>query len=521
MGLRDGYATIHVSIRGTGCSGGRFSLFDKLHARDGVEILKWIAEQPWSNGRVGLMGHSYGGISAAFVAAENPPQLDALVVSGLIDDLYRGIVYIGGVPNLGFPLIWPYAFRPAVDVATGTVPGLTDGDQECERNLASRKPPDVADEPLLNGLLGFTDGPWWDAHSLDTRLSGIRVPTFVGQAWQDEQTGPRGGPLVFEQLPSDIPKRFVASNGDHSVSGGAPPEVRAQRFAWLDHFVRGIPNGIDSRPRAQVLLETAERDGALRSNGLVEGADFPFPGTDWTRWYLRGDSALSTDSPAASEGSSTYLSGTGRQSWNYFAPEAGGELSSAAGPDELTFRSAPVSSPVTVAGPIAATLYASTTAASLNTPVQSVNTDFFVTVADEAPDGSVTYLQRGQLRASFRALDESRTRRNADGEIIRPEHPFTEPATVTPGEVNRYEIEVFPVAHVFRPGHRIVVKVYSPPLMESLYAYVPTRLPSLNTIVHDAARPSSLLLPVVETPPLGPAPACGELVAMRCVKPAG
>ena len=515
------YATIHVSIRGTGCSGGRFSLFDRRHARDGYEVVEWIARQPWSNGRVGLMGHSYGGLSATFVAAEAPPHLNALVVSGLIDDLYRGIVYPGGVPNLGFPLLWPYLLRPAMDVGGGTLPGLQAGDRECLRNLADRELPDLANEPLIQGLLGYTDGPWWAAHSLYTYLKGIKVPTFVGHAWQDEQTGPRGGPLVFEQLPEGLPKRFVASNGDHSVNGGAPPEVRAQRYAWIDRFVAGIDNGIDKRPPVQVLLETAERGGALRSNGIVEGTDFPLPETDWTRWYLRGDGGLSTEPPQAGEGSSSYLAGTGRQSWNFFAPELGAELTAASGPDEVQFVSEPMEEATTIAGPIAATLWASTTALTINTPIHSLSTDFFVTVADQAPDGTLTYLQRGMLRASFRALDEHRTKRNAAGEIIRPEHPFTHPEAVPPGRVAKYEIEVFPVAHVFRPGHRIVVKIHSPPLHESLYVYVPLRIPALNTIVHDTEHPSSLLLPVVKTPPLGPAPGCGELVAMRCVKPAG
>ena len=515
------YALIHVSIRGTGCSGGQFDLFDRRHAKDGYEIVEWIADQPWSNGRVGMMGHSYGGLSATFTAAEAPPHLDALVVSGLIDDLYRGIVYPGGVPNLGFPLIWPYAYRPAVDVATGTVPGLAAGDAECAANLADREAPNIADEPLLNGLVGYNDGPWWAAHSLYTYLDGIEVPTFVGHAWQDEQTGPRGGPVVFEKLPAGLPKRFVASNGDHSVNGGAPPEVRAQRYAWIDRFVSDVDNGIDQAPPVQVLLETARRGDSLTSNGLVEGTDFPLPETDWTRWYLRSDQGLSTEAPGAGEGSDSYVAGTGRQSWNFFAPTAGGELASASGPDELSFASEPMTEPTTIAGPIAATLYASTTALSVNVPVHTLSTDFFVTVADQAPDGTLTYLQRGMLRASFRALDELRTKRNADGEIIRPEHPFTNPGTVTPGEVAQYEIEVFPVAHVFRPGHRILVKVYSPPLAESLYVYVPSRLPALNTIVHDAEHPSSLLLPVVDTPALGDPPACGDLVAMRCVTPAG
>jgi putative CocE/NonD family hydrolase len=516
------FARLHVSIRGTGCSGGQFALFDRQHARDGVNIIRWIKEQSWSNGRVGLLGHSYGGITATLTAAEagveNEP-LDAVVASGLIDDLYRGIVYPGGVPNLGFPLAWPYGYRPAVDVATGTGGGITDGGA-CAQNLTTREAPNVADEPLPNGLLGYTDGPWWHGHSIYTRIADIEAPMFVGHAWQDEQTGPRGGPVVWEKLPAGLPKRLVISNGDHSVNGGRPAEVRAQRNAWLERFVADATNGIDERPRVQILLETHEGTGTAVSNGRLEGDEFPLEGTDWQRWHLREQGGLDTAAPGADGGSDVYVSGTGRQSWVFFTPTLGGELSSASGSDELAFRSAPMESATTIAGPIAATLYASTTAVGVRTPVHSIDTDFFVTVIDEAPDGALTYLQRGMLRASFRAVDEANSIRNADGEIIRPEHPFTHPEQVLPAEVKQYNIEVFPVAHVFRPGHRILVKIYSPPLADSLYVYVPTRQPGLTTIVHDAAHPSSLLLPVVATPTLGDPQACGALIGMRCNKPA-
>ena len=517
----NGFAKLHVSIRGTGCSGGQFDLFDLQHARDGVNVIRWIKQQDWSNDRVGLIGHSYGGITATLTAAQagaEAEQLDALVASGLIDDLYRGIVYPGGVPNLGFPLIWPYAYRPAVDVGTGTALGLTDGGA-CAQNLADREANNVSDEPLTNGLVGYNDGPWWQAHSIYTRIHSIKAPTFVGHAWQDEQTGPRGGPTVWQKLPAGLPKRLVISNGDHSVNGGRPPEVRAQRMAWLERFVADVNNGIDAKPRVQILLETHEGTGGAVSNGLLEGNDFPLAGTDWKRWYLREGHGLSTTAPGPHGGSHSYVSGTGRQAWVFFTPTLGGELSSASGPDEQAFRSAPMASPTTIAGPIAARLFARTTAVGVRTPIHSVDTDFFVTVIDQAPDGRLTYLQRGMLRASFRALDEANSPRNADGEIIRPEHPFTHPEQVLPAEIRQYDIEIFPVAHVFRPGHRILVKIYSPPLADSLYAYIPTRQPGLTTIVHDAAHPSSLLLPMVATPALGSAQGCGALIGMRCNKP--
>ena len=97
-----------------------------------------------------------------------PIPLKAVSVSGLIDDLYRGIVYMGGVANLGFPLAWTGAYRPAVDDATGTAPGLLAGDTTCARNVATRPPEAAAatDNPFVNG-----------AAKLDpTKRGGQRVP---------------------------------------------------------------------------------------------------------------------------------------------------------------------------------------------------------------------------------------------------------------------------------------------------------------------------------------------------------
>ena len=81
-----------------------------------------------------------------------------------------------------------------------------------------------------------------------------------------------------------------------------------------------------------------------------------------------------------------------------------------------------------------------------------------------------------------------------------------------------YLVEVFPVGHVFRPGHRIVVKVHTPPILDSLYAYVPERVPGVNTVLHDTVHASRVTLPVVPTPwSLGPELPCGAMAAVRCV----
>lgn len=104
------------------------------------------------------------------------------------------------------------------------------------------------------------------------------------------------------------------------------------------------------------------------------------------------------------------------------------------------------------------------------------------------------------------------------GPLYRPWRPHTNPTPVTPGDVVEYLVEIFPVGHVFRPGHRLVVLVHAPPLDDSYYAYVPTRAPvGVNTVYVGPQHRSRLLLPVVPTPRLGPELPCGRQDAVRCV----
>ncbi len=68
------YVTVHMSLRGTGCSGGQFDLFDRRSSEDGRQVIEWIAGQPWSNGKVAIWGHSYSGLTGWLVASTKPPS---------------------------------------------------------------------------------------------------------------------------------------------------------------------------------------------------------------------------------------------------------------------------------------------------------------------------------------------------------------------------------------------------------------------------------------------------------------
>jgi predicted acyl esterase len=147
------------------------------------------------------------------------------------------------------------------------------------------------------------------------------------------------------------------------------------------------------------------------------------------------------------------------------------------------------------------------------------DTEIFVQIIDEAPDGSRYYVQRGMLKASHRAIMPGLSDRLADGTIYRPHRPHTNPTLIEPGANYRYLVEIFPFGHVFRPGHKMIVKIHTPPQADSYYAYIAKRPAGINTLYHDAENPSSLMLPFVPLNgvELKVAPKSCQLEDVRCV----
>ena len=98
-----GYATVGVNMRGSGCSGGVFDLFDLPTTADGYDIIETVAAQPWvQDGKVGMVGISFPGISQLFVGGARPPHLAAIAPLSVIADIYRSPGFPGGIFNNGF-----------------------------------------------------------------------------------------------------------------------------------------------------------------------------------------------------------------------------------------------------------------------------------------------------------------------------------------------------------------------------------------------------------------------------------
>ena len=209
--------------------------------------------------------------------------------------------------------------------------------------------------------------------------------------------------------------------------------------------------------------------------------------------------------------SDMYLSGSRRQAWSYQAgPAFGPPFTTLDGPDEVAYRTDPMTQPMAVVGPITANLFVSATA---------VDTELFVQLIDEAPDGSRTYLQRGLLKASHRAIDTTKSDyagTHALPAVASAHEPAADHAAARSTSTSSRSSRSVTCSG---PGHRLLVKISAPPILDSFYAYVPKVLPSVNTVFHTVAQPSRLTLPIVPLTGagLGPELACGAQEAVRCI----
>ena len=525
---RRGYMLVAASVRGTGCSSGQLDLFSDRSSLDGKELIdNWMPTQRWFNGEVGIFGHSYAGLTGFLVAAQTPQNLKAVAVSGLIDDFYRGILFPGGVPNPGFPVLWGAGVRPAGEHQSNF--DELQNDQHCRENYADHQGSSTfSAKGLVDTYPNREARPdsWPIQAGLMNKIKGISVPIQMGQQYQDEQTGPRGAHVLWENVPKDVPKRLVLSTGRHN-----PNDPRGTKKDWLDCWILhdGSPDGLLSGGRTcadvvdpeKKVLAYFESKGSQRLAPYVSG-EWPLRETDWTRYYLRADGTLGT-SLSGAEGTTVYASsGTGRQMTGDVGGLGPGGLApytyGTGLPDTARYQ-LNFGKPTALAGPSTLTLHASTT---------STDVDFFVEVLDvDLATGDTTFVQRGLQRASFAgSFDPALSARIQNGqhrgEIYRPYHHFVGAQPLIPGEVNEFRIEVFPFGHVFREGHAMVVQIHAPPANDpiSTYAYEPNQA-SVVTIYQDAQHPSSILLPVMrDLPPIWPtAPACGEVVGEVCVTP--
>jgi uncharacterized protein len=512
--LQRGYAVVGVSVRGTGCSEGVFDPFAPTMGQDGADAVEWAAKQPWSNGRVGMFGVSFGGITQLLTAADRPPHLVAVAPDSATSDLYRDVAYPGGILEPGFAFAWTGDQK-----AGGTEYAVTgapaDGDTQCDQNYVEHEAANAAPDyfiPVLVAQNPYDDdsNDKWIDRAPNKGFKDIDVPVLMFNQWQDEQLPAR----IYDSVgmfghPGEVWANF--SNGNHGRALYNPGDQN-ETLAFLDHFVRGVDNGFEQTPHLTLAMETAiDRNGVtnqpawnIERPGLKSGAK---PRT----FYLGAGGTMGTEKPAVGEASDTYTypqsspdvtepgpteggMSLGQFTWKAPVPPGG----------SVAYTSAPLTKDMVVAGPASLDLWLSSTA---------TDTDLQATVTEVRPDGEETYVQRGWLRASHRKLDPKLST------ALRPyqTHLRADAQPLVPGDATPMRLEVFPFAHAFRTGSRIRVWIEAPTGHTGFFEFDPTPMPARNTVLHDKAHPSALVVGVLPGEVAhGPLPGCDTLRNQPC-----
>ncbi|HEY1927203.1 MAG TPA: CocE/NonD family hydrolase [Caulobacteraceae bacterium] len=516
------YIVVVQDIRGQGASDGVF--YEYAHDRDdGYDTVEWAARLPGSNGKVGMYGSSYVGATQWLAATAAPPHLAAIAPSNTASDYYDGWTYEDGAFRLAFIENWmteTIAESSAVnrkDQATAT--RLKEAGLDIARWMRftpyDRLPyfdpgGSVVAPYFFDALAHPTDDAYWQAFSIEPRWNKVAVPVLAFDGWYDAflDGSLRNFNGVRENGATELARRnqrIVIGPWEHlgwgrpgslvsprlaSIGPAANSPVNELMLAWFDHFLKGEDNGVDGGPRVDYFV--------MGENRWHVAHEWPIAGTRLEAWRLAsgghaasvmGDGSLVAPGGerAKNAASDTYVYDPANP-----VPSVGGHscCSPASGPqgqydqssveqrpDILVFSSAPLTQPLEITGPIKVVLFANSSA---------TDTDFTAKLVDVFPDGSAVNLNNGIIRASYR---ESRTH----------------PTPITPGEVYRYEIKVWPTSNLFRAGHRIRLEISSsdfpqfgpnPNTGGSLADNIALR-PASQTILHDADHPSAVILPVI------------------------
>jgi predicted acyl esterase len=491
----NGYVCVQAAERGSGFNQGKFTFHGSVAAQDGYDIIEWIANQPWCDGNVAMMGASGYGVMQWTTAPLNPPHLKALVVLATTDN-YRGLCYPGGVLRKPFVLnlvswltqgaIWPVA-----------IPG--------------KEPPmNIIAEIFANN----EDGPfWWEHGGGWKKVDQIKAPilNIVG-------TPNRLHATYHLRSYADIksPKKLIITpwtNENYQPWIFETTAFNHQILRWLDYWLKGADTGIMNDPEI-----------AIYDNGTGKWRyenEYPLARTKWEKYYLHSKTIVTDEygliskAPLEEKDKPDIYHNI---SLNTAMIASYGIIDTTPIPTQpyyVAYVSPPLEDDLRVWGPVSFTLYASTT--------EKVTTDwsFFVKMGEMVPEGvplnpvtgkpevkpevtdpltprAVQIWSWGSLKAKYREIDESMSKPGM------PWHSFQKPVDLKPNTIYEFKIELQPVFKTFKKGCRIWLKIASDDALYSTWdsssRYVETPLlPMKNeiSIYHNAKYSSHLLFPVI------------------------
>ena len=275
--LRAGYVVAVADIRGKGASfGARRGFQDRTEAQDGHDLVEWLARQPFSSGKVGMIGCSYLGGTTFHTASTTPPSLRAVFIGATDLDKYA-FVRNGGITA-------QFNTRPdePAEVDLASVPVDEDRDGTLLRQAVAEHAGNTPMGPLWYGMpyrdstSPLTGNAFWDEVAVYHHLDAIRaagIATYFWGNWRDEPTGQ----VILAA--ANLGGKFLAGPGDHCV----PPagfDFAGEVVRYFDHHLKGADNGIDREPRATYFVDDAAGGRYVRANDLPGIGSRPLP------WFL-------------------------------------------------------------------------------------------------------------------------------------------------------------------------------------------------------------------------------------------
>ncbi|MCB0032104.1 MAG: CocE/NonD family hydrolase, partial [Anaerolineales bacterium] len=239
-----GYAAVRVDMRGSGDSDGILTdEYTEQEHEDALEILRWIAAQPWCDGNIGMHGISWGGFNSLQVAARQPPELKALLVIGFTDDRYHDDVhYMGGCLLTQQMLSWS-----AVMFAYNAAPPDPRFVGERWRELWFQRM--AANRPWVETWVDHQRrDAYWRHGSICEDYGAIQVPVYAVGGWADSYNN--SIPRLLQNL--EVPRKGLIGPWCHTFPevGEPGPAIGflQESLRWWDHWLKGIDTGIMDEP---------------------------------------------------------------------------------------------------------------------------------------------------------------------------------------------------------------------------------------------------------------------------------
>ncbi|MGR3570532.1 CocE/NonD family hydrolase [Brevirhabdus sp.] len=470
-----GYAYVRVDLRGTGESEGLMvDEYTSQELADGCDVIAWLAAQDWCDGKVGMVGISWGGFNGLQVAALRPPALKAVVSIASTDDRYADDVhYMGGAMVID-QLSWASNM-----FALNTLPPDPDLVGERWREMWMQRLTGSG-LWLKNWLEHQRRDAFWKHGSVCEDIGAIEVPIYAVSGWADGYC--RAVFRLMETLKG--PKKGLVGPWAHKYPHlGAPgPAIDwlSEELRWWDHWLKGRDTGIMEEPQLRLYMQDHAAPTSQythRDGRWVEEPCWPSPNVARQRFVPGADGGLRPQTAANQpQGGVRDI----RSPLNVGI--AGGKWCSYAKPGDqpvdqrrddagsLTFETAPLDAPLEIAGDAELELRF-----SVDRPVAQVA----VRLVDVAPDGSATRVSYGLLNLTHRDSHET-------------------PEALVPGQVYTATVPFKHVAQTFREGHRLRLAIST-----SYFPVAwPAPQPATLSVQLDATR---LVLPV-RAPNAQPAP---------------